>query len=216
MHTALPVGTYEFVTVSRQHIVWFRRDLIMCEVYRASSDMSKPCCRYQRDPLQQNQNVSSLREVSVAVRQEYNTSTQHGITTCCIHDAITCTPLAMLSKNRSRVVVISLLLSPPQDLHNAIVGEPLDCAPNLSKDCRAIETIIKARIECHCIWWFKHQARPTTLQEAVAERWRIHAGLVLGMVSCYMPTTQHLASALWSLTVSDVLQRPHFSALDPQ
>ncbi|KAH3765843.1 hypothetical protein Pelo_2379 [Pelomyxa schiedti] len=92
-------STYDLVTVSSEHIVWFRRDLAMCEVYHASSSsdmMMKPCCSYQGNPLLNCDGCgSSSKEIYVVRRPDDAVA----VTTCCVHYTITGTQLATLTIN---------------------------------------------------------------------------------------------------------------------
>ncbi|KAH3705977.1 hypothetical protein Pelo_19475 [Pelomyxa schiedti] len=76
-----------------QHIVFEKKDSPMCEVYRASSDMTAPCCQYHFNAHENFGSSSSTNDLLVVRRMDPSSSR---LTTTLIHDDFTGTPLAFI------------------------------------------------------------------------------------------------------------------------
>ncbi|KAH3723171.1 hypothetical protein Pelo_18123 [Pelomyxa schiedti] len=76
-----------------QHIVFEKKDSPMCEVYRASSDMTTPCCQYHFNAHENFGSSSSTNDLYVVRRMDPSSSL---LTTTLIHDDFTGTPLAFI------------------------------------------------------------------------------------------------------------------------
>ncbi|KAH3742876.1 hypothetical protein Pelo_15736 [Pelomyxa schiedti] len=90
MHT-FPDSFYLF-HFSSEHIVW-RKDVTTTEVYRASSDLSKPLCQYKYSPEENTDFGSSSGDVYTVKWQ--SPPSQH-VVTALVKDTITGAPLALL------------------------------------------------------------------------------------------------------------------------